>query len=694
MQPHQAAPRPTRTLITRATLAIATLAFTACFTTMDQLTPEEIGVTEQAINPNANVVISQIYGGGRAGTGTPPPGELNADYVELFNRGMRDAPLTGWSLQYGSSQTANGNVGIGGQLLALTATIPPGGYYLIKINSGSDPSLISDAQIGFSMSYIHGKVALVQDTAALGCGGVTACTQAKLDLIEDLVGYGVATTFFEGAPTPNTTGTAGATRRDSGCADSNNNAGDFVIAPHAFRNSTSPAHPCQMFVRTSPTGSTTCVVRAGKAMCWGVNTSGKLGQGNTISYGAGNVDGLHDLADLSLIDVGTDRLILDLTVGNTFVCALLDDHSLKCWGNANHIGLGGVGGNRGDGANEMGNNLAVVQLDGNTTMLGQAGGTHVCVRTDATDTPLKCFGANNNAQVGWGHAPSDSPPVMMPPLPADTYVVLGNVVGETGAGNPAVTTGGVAGTTVIASAGGAEHNCVITSDNKVRCWGANTWGQLGRQSNVSPWGDTSTEMSALHEVFVGTGRYAIAIAAGSAHTCVIRDDHSVVCWGENASGQLGRGATAVTWGNNNTRLGDAAGELEADAHLVAVTLGTGRTAVAITAGDHHTCALLDNGSVTCWGANGSGQLGRGVPAGNTAAGGTPVILGGHTAISIAGGASYTCAVLDDFSVRCWGSNAAGALGYDLSTAGTNNAIGDTTAEMNALGTTYTVDLIF
>ena len=101
-------------------------------------------------------------------------------------------------------------------------------------------------------------------------------------------------------------------------------------------------------------------------------------------------------------------------------------------------------------------------------------------------------------------------------------------------------------------------------------------------------------------VNLGTGRTATAIAAGEQHSCALLDNASVKCWGHNAFGQLGIG--------NKTNMGDNTGEM---AVLPSINLGTGRTATAIAAGWHHSCALLDNASVKCWGRNNFGQLGIG-----------------------------------------------------------------------------------
>lgn len=105
----------------------------------------------------------------------------------------------------------------------------------------------------------------------------------------------------------------------------------------------------------------------------------------------------------------------------------------------------------------------------------------------------------------------------------------------------------------------------------------------------------------LPAVDLGAGRSAKAIFAGSFHYCAILDNAQVKCWGNNAVGQLG-------YGDTNAR-GDAPGEM-GDA-LLALNLGTNRTAVSLALGAASTCAALDDGSVKCWGASNFGGLGYG-----------------------------------------------------------------------------------
>ncbi|MFM7060318.1 MAG: RCC1 domain-containing protein, partial [Actinomycetes bacterium] len=186
----------------------------------------------------------------------------------------------------------------------------------------------------------------------------------------------------------------------------------------------------------------------------------------------------------------------------------------------------------------------------------------------------------------------------------------------------------------------------------------------------------------LPTVALGTGRTATQLAAGVGHTCALLDNGTVKCWGWNYAGQLGLGDT-------NAR-GDGPGEM--GDNLPTVALGTGRTATRLAAGVDHTCALLDNGTVKCWGANSAGQLGlgdnqpRGYVPGQMGDTLPAVALGtGRTATQLAAGFTSMCVVLDNGTVKCWGLNYDGELGL-----GDTNDRGDGPGEMG--DTLPTVDL--
>ncbi|MDP1850017.1 MAG: hypothetical protein Q8K79_19685 [Solirubrobacteraceae bacterium] len=221
------------------------------------------------------------------------------------------------------------------------------------------------------------------------------------------------------------------------------------------------------------------------------------------------------------------------------------------------------------------------------------------------------------------------------------------------------------GRTARAVATGSYHSCAVLDDGSVRCWGYGTSGQLGYASTETI-GDDETPGSA-GPVDLGPGRTARAISAGSVHTCAVLDDGRVRCWGYGQDGRLGTANTSTI------------GDDETPGSIAPVDLGPGRTARAISAGAGHTCAVLDDGSVRCWGYGANGRLGTGardsVGDDETPGSIAPVDLGpGRTATAITVGEAHSCAVLDDGSVRCWGYNRQGQLGY-----GNEESLGDNEA---------------
>ena len=225
----------------------------------------------------------------------------------------------------------------------------------------------------------------------------------------------------------------------------------------------------------------------------------------------------------------------------------------------------------------------------------------------------------------------------------------------------------------LAVVAGSSYSCALLLDGTVKCWGWNSVGQLG-QGDTDDRSDGPGEMGDnLPAIDLGTDRTAVAIAVGSSHVCVVLDNGTVKCWGSNSSGQLGQGDT--------DHRGDDAGEM--GDNLQAIDLGTGRTAVAVATGAAQSCVLLDNGTVKCWGANGSGQLGQG---NTTVRGDDPGEMGDNlpaidlgtnrTADGLVAGWMHVCARLDNQSVKCWGENGTGQLGQESTTD-----LGDGPAEM-------------
>ena len=419
-------------------------------------------------------------------------------------------------------------------------------------------------------------------------------------------------------------------------------------APVAADGNEAPAAPLAARSITAGSNHTCAIVPSGAVKCWGLNTSGQLGQDSTANLG----DAPEEMAALAPVNLGAGRTATAVTAGGDHTCARLDDATVKCWGAGASGQLGQDStANLGDGPGEMAA-LAPVNLGtGRTATAVTAGNVHTCALLD--DATVKCWGAGVNGRLG-----------------QDSGATLGDAAGEMAALAP-VNLG--AGRTATAVTAGALHTCALLDDATVRCWGNGVNGRLG-QDSTAHLGDEPGEMAALVPVNLGAGRTATAITAGSTHTCALLDDATVKCWGAGSFGQLGQDST--------TNLGDAAGEMAA---LPAVNLGAGRTATAITAGVLHTCARLDDATVKCWGGGGSGQLGQGSTANLGDAAGEMAALAslnlgaGHTSTAVTAGASHTCARLDDATVKCWGAGANGQLGQ-----GSTATLGDQAGEMAAL----------
>ena len=203
---------------------------------------------------------------------------------------------------------------------------------------------------------------------------------------------------------------------------------------------------------------------------------------------------------------------------------------------------------------------------------------------------------------------------------------------------------------------GWYHTCAVTFTGAVHCWGRNDFGQLG-QGNVIAIGDTE---KANTIGAIDLGGKAVALAAGEYHTCALLDDGDVRCWGRSNVGQLGYGST--------TSLGDN------EKPSAASTVSIGGKVTQIAAGRNHTCALLDNKKVRCWGAGASGALGYnnvnniGDNELPSAAGDVTV---GAEVLQVTAGDTFTCVRTAADGVRCWGLGTGGRLGY-----GNQTAIGD------------------
>ncbi|MDC0747780.1 RCC1 domain-containing protein [Polyangium mundeleinium] len=340
---------------------------------------------------------------------------------------------------------------------------------------------------------------------------------------------------------------------------------------------------------------------------------------------------------------------------NNITCAVLPDGKARCWGSASGGGLGSEDNyeSLGDEFGEMGHKLRAVKLGEGARVVEVGNGNgYGCALLD--DGRIKCWGNNTMGCLGLGHGKS-----------------VGGKPGEMGDELPPVDLG--TGAKAISIAVGFTHNCALLADGRVKCWGENTAGALG----LGDWearGDDPGEMGdALPAVDLGADVKVLTITVGKYHSCVLLMDGRVKCWGSGSHGQLGTGDMEAR-GDDPGEMGDA---------VPAIDLGTHVKATALASAGAHSCALLDDGRVKCWGGNYDGALGlgdlldRGDEPGEMGDALPAVDLGaGAKATAIAAGGANSCAVLDDGRVKCWGYNGHGKLGL-----GDTKARGDGPGEM-------------
>ena len=182
----------------------------------------------------------------------------------------------------------------------------------------------------------------------------------------------------------------------------------------------------------------------------------------------------------------------------------------------------------------------------------------------------------------------------------------------------------------LAVSAGGSHTCGIRADSTLLCWGGNTFGQLG----------DGTEETRYSPVEISSGIRFTSVSAGQHHTCSLAENGSAYCWGYNYYGQIGVGS-------DTTRL-----------HSPTPVAGN-EEFTAISAGTYHTCGLTPGGAALCWGENFYGQLGDGTEEQRLSPTEVATELQ-FTAISA--GSSHTCGVATDGSTYCWGRNSHGQLG--------------------------------
>jgi alpha-tubulin suppressor-like RCC1 family protein len=339
---------------------------------------------------------------------------------------------------------------------------------------------------------------------------------------------------------------------------------------------------------------------------------------------------------------------LGVSVGVEHACAIRSNGGVSCWGNDDFGQIGNPA-----ATNAQLTPIPIVGLPNRSRATAlAAGGSHTCALL--SDKTVWCWGSNGNGELG-----------------------------TPGAANPSTATkvASLSGVTAVAS--GSGHSCAILSDKTVQCWGENANGQLGNNSttdspspvvvsgltgvtsiaageffncvvagndaHVECWGlkfdlgnaDPSDFQLTSTPVKLASGANlagVTAVAAGADYACALMQDSSMQCWGDNSDGELGNQSTV--------NLFAFPGPVDASCASTSPLTGVAKMAL----GWEHACALLTDGTVTCWGVNSGGELGDGTTTPRRCA--APVSsLTGQTNISA--NAFVTCA-LNPFGISCWG----------------------------------------
>jgi len=357
------------------------------------------------------------------------------------------------------------------------------------------------------------------------------------------------------------------------------------------------------------------VVTGGRLRCWGYNSDGQLGTGNTT-------DTLRAVLVRNATNTGPLSDVVDVTTARYHSCALLGSGEVRCWG--------------GNGSGQLGDGTVTDRLlprpvlapsgPGRLTGVTQISASDQTTCARLANGQARCWGWNNNGQLGNGTLVDRSRPAVVKRV--------------TGAGP-------LTGVTQIDMA--TYHTCARLVNGQARCWGANDDGQLG----------DDTEDPRLRPVVVvavsGVGALTGVrqISAGEFHTCAALLNGRARCWGDNDQLRLGNGSSFDT-----SRPG--------------IVVGTGvnpqlTDVRAVVAGGRSSCALLTTGQVRCWGDNDYGEIGNGT-IGSTNYASPVAVRNPMDTANLAGATqmeamSFTfCARVNGAQARCWGYGDTGGLG--------------------------------
>ena len=282
-------------------------------------------------------------------------------------------------------------------------------------------------------------------------------------------------------------------------------------------------------------------------------------------------------------------------------CALDENGEISCWGS-------GLYGKLGTGSTTGSDHPVAVSGVGGYSQV-TSGDDHTCAIKNNVD--IYCWGGNFEGQFGSGNTSGSSTPILTTSF----------------------------NSSIISIDAGSKHTCALLANGDAYCWGRGVDGQIGYNNATTTY---SPQLVLLP-------RPAVAISAGESHTCAILDNNSMMCWGRNDFGQVGDGTT-------NQR----------DVPVyVENFIGANVYPIAVSGGSLHTCALLNDGSINCWGRNNNGQLGT--YSGDSSSP-VSISLGSNvSAMQISSNGGHNCVLLTNKTLNCWGQNGWGQIGDGTTT---------------------------
>lgn len=338
------------------------------------------------------------------------------------------------------------------------------------------------------------------------------------------------------------------------------------------------------------------VTKGNKLKCWGSNEQGQLGLG-LIDFGR-NVP--------TVVDAGTNYKFV--SAGGTHTCAITVNDTLRCWG-------GNSLGQLGDASSMT--RHSPVDIDGGTAYKMVSTGINFTCGVTLTNE-LKCWGNNSSGQLGKGSAGNVTIP---------TVIDVGVFYDSVSAGRQTFS---------------EAHACAITMSGILKCWGDNSFGQLG----------DGTKVNSYAPVVINSGVNYKNISAGYMYTCGVTSDDKLQCWGYNMYGEIGASSG-----------GFFLAPTDIDASIKYAQVGTSST--------HLTCGITDTGILKCWGS--ASDFGIGLP--NKISAATPqVIDNGTTYLKVTAGDDFACGLSTEGIVKCWGNNSYGNRGDGFSYVNTTPSL--------------------